>query len=77
MAQGVESGEQGAQVYMFSRNPKEPSEITVFEVYADEEAFTAHGQTDHMMKLRSAFGTVFDPASVKVQRLERVAGFVR
>jgi len=77
MAAAVQANEPGAVTYLFHRSQRDPNEITVFEVYADESAFSTHGQTPHMAKLRSAFGQVFDPASVKIERLERVAGFVR
>ncbi len=77
MAAAVEANEPGALLYVFNRSQKEPSEITVFEVYADAEAFDAHGQSPHMGQFRSAYASVFDPATVKIERLERVAGFVR
>ncbi len=77
MAAAVEANEPGALLYVFNRSQNEPGEITVFEVYADAEAFDAHGQTSHMATLRSGFGPLFDPASVKIVRLERIAGFVR
>ena len=35
MAAAVEANEPGALLYVFNRSQKEPSEITVFEVYAD------------------------------------------
>ncbi len=77
MAAAVEANEPGALLYVFNRSQKEPSEITVFEVYADGEAFDAHGQSPHMGQFRAAFASVFDPTAVKIERLERVAGFVR
>ena len=77
MAAIVEGNEPGALAYLFHRSQKDPTEITVFEVYADGDAFSAHGQTPHMAQLRSAFGSVFDAASVKIERLERFAGFLR
>ena len=77
MVAAVEANEPGALTYIMHRSQKDPGEITVFEVYADAEAFNAHGQTSHMATLRSGFGPLFDPASVKIERLERIAGFVR
>src|SRR3990172_62441 len=77
MAAAVEANEPGAVTYLFHRSAREPAEITVFELYADENAFAAHAQTPHMAKLRSAFGQVFDPASAKIERRERIAGFER
>ncbi len=77
MVAAVEANEPGALTYIMHRSQKDPGEITVFEVYADAEAFDAHGRSPHMATLRAAFGSVFDPATVKIERLERFAGFVR
>lgn len=76
-ATSVESAEPGAITYIFHRNRKDPSEITVFEIYKDDEAFQAHGGTEHMGAFRGYFGSIFDPATVKIDRLERIAGFSR
>jgi len=76
-AASVESAEPGALTYIFHRNRKDPSEITVFEIYADDDASTAHRGTEHMGTFASYFGSLFDPASVKIDRLERIAGFSR
>jgi len=76
-AAAVEAAEPGALAYIFNRNPKEPAEITVFEVYADDAAVAAHRATEHMAAFGALFGTIFDPGSVKIERQERVAGFSR
>lgn len=73
----VESAEPGTLAYIFHRNRKEPSQITVFEIYADDDASTAHRDTEHMGTFRSYFGSLFDPDTVKIERLERIAGFSR
>ena len=77
MAAAVEANEPGALLYVFNRSQKEPSEITVFEVYASDEAHDTHKHTSHMAQFRSGFGPLFDPDSVKIERLERIAGFAR
>ncbi len=77
MVAAVEANEPDALLYVFNRSQKEPSEITVFEVYADAEAFATHSQTAHLGQFRSGFGPLFDPATVKIVRLERIAGFMR
>src|SRR5688500_8318988 len=74
-ASSVESAEPGALTYISHRNRKDPAEITVFEIYKDDEAFQAHGGTEHMGAFRGYFGSIFDPATVKIDRLERIAGF--
>jgi quinol monooxygenase YgiN len=76
-AASVEAAEPGALTYIFHRNRKEPAQITVFEIYKDDDAFQAHGGTEHMGAFRGYFGSVFDPATVKIDRLERIAGFSR
>ena len=76
-AASVESAEPGTLAYIFHRNRKEPSQITVFEIYADDDASTAHRDTEHMGTFRSYFGSLFDPATAKIERLERIAGFTR
>jgi quinol monooxygenase YgiN len=73
----VEAEEPGALTYVFMRSRKEPSEITVFEIYKDDEAFEAHRTTAHMGIFRGYFGSIFDPPSVKIERLEQIAGVRR
>ncbi len=77
MAASVEAQEAGAQAYIFHRDRKDPSQITVFEIYADDEASSVHRASQHMAAFGALFGTIFDPASVKITRLERIAGFSR
>lgn len=77
MASSVEKNEPGALTYIFHRSQRDPAQITVFEIYADDEAFKTHSQTDHMTKLRSFFGGVFDATTVSIDRLDKVAGFSR
>ena len=75
MVSAVQAQEQGALAYICHRSQDDPSEIVFFEVYAD--ALQAHGQTSHMGEFRGAFARLFDASQVKIERLERVAGFVR
>ena len=77
MAESVESNEHSALTYIFLRNRKDPTEISVFEIYADGDAFDTHRSTPHMATFGSKFGSIFDPATVKIERLEQVAGFKR
>jgi quinol monooxygenase YgiN len=77
MAAAVEANEPGAIAYLMHRNQRDPTDITVFEVYEDTEAFAAHGQTAHMAALQGKLAQVADLTAIKIERLERFAGFVR
>ena len=75
--ESVEANEPGTLVYAFHRLQDDPSEIVFWEAYADDEAFKAHLGTPHMSEMRTFFPELFDPTTVKLERLDRVAGFVR
>lgn len=77
MAAAVEGNEPGARSYTFYRNRKDPLDIVVFEQYADDQAAAAHAASEHMGQFRAHFGSLFDPAAVKIETLEEVAGFAR
>ena len=77
MAAAVEANEPGALVYLMHRSQRDPTDITFFEVYADGEALSAHGQTAHMTTHGGKFAQLADLSATKIERLERVAGFVR
>jgi quinol monooxygenase YgiN len=76
-AASVEANEPGALAYVFHRHAKDPGMITVFEVYKDDDAVAAHRATEHMAAFGRLFGSIFDPGTVKIERQERVSGFVR
>ena len=77
MAEAVQANEPGALAYIVHRNQEDPSEIIFFELYADDAAFESHGQTAHMGVMRENFVEIFDPATLKIERLDRIAGEVR
>ncbi len=77
MVESVQESEPGALVYAFHRLQDDPSEIVFWEAYADADAFKAHMGTAHMNEMRGFFPELFDATTVKLERLERVAGFVR
>jgi quinol monooxygenase YgiN len=77
MVESVQASEPGVLTYAFHRVQDDPSELVFWEAYADDEAFKAHAGTPHMGEMRSFFGELFDTTTVKLERMERVAGFVR
>jgi quinol monooxygenase YgiN len=76
-AAAVEANEPGTLAYVFHRHAKDPALITVFEVYKDDDASNAHRGSEHMAAFGKLFGTIFDPGSVKIERHDRVGGFIR
>ena len=48
--------EPGCAAFHLFVNPEDNTELTVCEVYVDEEAFKAHQQTVHFRKLRESAG---------------------
>lgn len=77
MAEAVQANEPGTLAYVVHRNQKDPSEIVIFERYADAAALESHGKTAHMGAMRENFAEIFDTASIKIERLDRIAGEVR
>ena len=77
MVAAVEANEPGAVLYIAHRSQKDPTLITFFEAYADGDAFTAHTQTPHMANLQRALGEFADLSTVRIERLDRIAGFTR
>jgi quinol monooxygenase YgiN len=74
MAEAVAKNEPGALAYVAHRSVDNPSEIIFFEVYQDEDAFKAHRQTPHMGEMGASFAELFDVSTLKIERLERLAG---
>jgi quinol monooxygenase YgiN len=75
---GVDRDEPGALMYSWHRDVKDPAQVLVFEVYADEEAATVHRASPHLAEFQKAFaGGLFDPGSVKISRFERIAAIDR
>lgn len=76
LTQSVEANEPGVEAYLCHRSKDDPAEIVFFEVYKDKEAFGAHQATPHMDQMKQVFAGLFNPP-VKIERLERIAGFKR
>jgi quinol monooxygenase YgiN len=77
MAGAVEQNEPKAMAYAVHRLRDDPSQIVFFEMYEDGDSLRSHNTTDHMKAFQENFGDVFDLTEVKIERLERVGGFVR
>ena len=75
MAGDVQANEEGALAYACHRNLDDPLEVIFFEVYRDKDALTAHRGTDHMKQMNSVFKDLFE-GPVKIEKLERIGGFV-
>jgi quinol monooxygenase YgiN len=74
---GVEANEPGALKYIWHRGLKDPVQVLVFEIYRDDEARKQHRDAPYLKEFQKHFGTVFDPASVKIERFERIAAVDR
>ena len=77
MAGAVEQNEPNALAYAVHRMKDDPSQIVFFELYEDGETLRSHNRTDHMKAFQENFGDIFDVSQIKIERLERVGGFVR
>lgn len=77
MAAAVEANEPGALAYIVHRSQADPAEVIFFEVYADRDAFKAHTQTPHMAAFQGKLAGLADLSTVKIDRMDRFAGFVR
>lgn len=77
MAAAVAANEPGTLAYLIHWTERVPTELTILEMYEDEEALAAHGHTPHMKRLQERLGKHVDLASLKMERLNRIAGFIR
>jgi quinol monooxygenase YgiN len=72
LIEAVEREEPGCILYRWHRGTKEPNHIMVFELWRDLAAVDEHRGMAHMKEFGSLFGSVFDPASVKIERYELI-----
>ena len=77
MVAAVEANEPGATLYIAHRSQKDPTLITFFEAYADDVAFRAHTGSPQFMALQATLAQAADLSTVRIERLERIAGFTR
>jgi quinol monooxygenase YgiN len=73
----VEANEPGTLKYIWHRGVKDPNQVLVFEIYRDDAAREQHRGTPYLKEFQALFGTVFDPATTKITRLDRIAAVER
>lgn len=77
MVEGTQANEPNTLVYALHRLQSDPARVAVFECYASDADFQAHTQTPHMAEMRAAFPELFDPSTVRLERLDHIGGFAR
>lgn len=77
MAQRVQEKEPGCLAYVSHRPSADPSEIVFYEVYENDAALGAHGASEHMQAFRQSLPELVDVTQIKLERLDRLDGFVR
>ncbi len=63
--------------YIVHRSQADPAEEIFFEVYSDRNAFKAHTQIPHMAAFQGKLARLADLSTVKIDRMDRFAGFAR
>ena len=59
MLEHIEQNEPGTLTYLLHEDTKDPDVLWVYEVYADDESFKAHGSSDAMKAFGAAYGAHF------------------
>lgn len=77
LTQAVEEKEPGVLAYVCHRSKNDPSIVFFYEVYENQEAQTAHGQTEHIGALRGLFGSGVLQMPATITPMEVVGGFLR
>lgn len=73
----LDANEPGCLKYIWHRGVKDPLQVLVFEIYRDDAAREQHRDTPYLKEFQKHFGTVFDPATVKITRLDRIVAVDR
>jgi quinol monooxygenase YgiN len=60
LTQKVRTNEGGNKLYQLTKSRTEPNTYKVLELYADQDALTAHGQTDYFKELGRKMGAAMD-----------------
>ena len=56
----VKANEPNTKTYVLYRSSKDPSQFLVYEVYADQAAFAAHGASEPMKEFFKLAGGILD-----------------
>ncbi|MBM3140682.1 MAG: antibiotic biosynthesis monooxygenase [Chloroflexi bacterium] len=76
MVAAVDGNEPGVAVYSLHTVQDQPGVFLFYEQYASQEAFQAHGQTDHMKALGAALREL-SGGRPEITRLTQIAGVHR
>ncbi len=60
LAEKVRANEAGAKLYQLTKSRAEANTYRVLELYADQEALAAHGQTDYFKEIGREMGPHMD-----------------
>jgi quinol monooxygenase YgiN len=60
LTQKVRANESGNKLYQLTKSRTEPNTYKVLELYDDQDALTAHGQTDYFKELGRKMGAAMD-----------------
>ena len=77
LTEAVQANEPGVLAYLAYRSQTDPTDLFFFEIYADQEALAAHGQTPHIAELRALFASGVLQPPVEIVRMDPVGGFYR
>jgi quinol monooxygenase YgiN len=56
----VRANEPGTRTYLLHRSTADPTKFLIYEVYADEAAFAAHGASESMKEFFQLAGGILD-----------------
>lgn len=77
MAATVSASEPDTLAYVFHRSQDDAADVVLYEAYLDNAALQTHVQSPHMAEFQTKVAELFDVSAIKVDALERIAGFVR
>ncbi|HSZ53185.1 MAG TPA: putative quinol monooxygenase [Caulobacteraceae bacterium] len=67
----VRDNEKGNKLYQLTKSRTEPNTYRVLELYADQDALTAHGQTEYFKELGRKMGAAMD-GRAQIEMLDSV-----